>query len=52
MLEQKPGKYINGGCGATIAFPLRPGLVIPSRTECGLGFYCEVCKINKNLEGA
>jgi len=53
MLVQKPGRYINGGCGATIILDLRPGFVIPGRTECGLSkVYCEACKINKNLGGA
>ena len=52
MLEHKPGKYINGGCGSVITFNLRPGLVIPARNECGLGkVYCETCKTNKNLGG-
>ena len=52
MLQKKPGKYIHGGCGAVITFELRPGLVIPGSTECGLGkVYCEACKTNKNLGG-
>ena len=49
--EKKPGKYIHGGCGTLIELPLGPRHLMPSRTECGLGFvYCEKCQTRKRSD--
>ena len=49
MLQKQSGKYLHGGCGATIDLVSVSEGTIPPRSECGLEIdfvplYCDKCQ--------